>query len=117
MGTNYRNELYVNVSYHNGEKTIFRILAGPGQRQYRGIDLSKDRIIYFQLEKDGITIEYPYAVRDQLAIWELVFDVWQKPEKKLKYAKEFLKLIYHKLIQAKLQGFAKAYWKQLESDK
>jgi hypothetical protein len=113
METNYRTELYVNVSVFNGQKTIFRILAGPGNRQYRGIDLNKDRLLFIQLEKDGIKIEYPYKVDDQLAIWELVFDVWQKPEKKLNYAKQFMNLIYSKLLQTKLQNFAKAYWGEL----
>jgi len=113
METNFREELYVRTSIFNGEKTIFRITAGPGSRRYRNIDTSKDRILYLCLEKAGIKIELPYSVEDQLAIWELVFDVWQLPEKKLKYAQKFMRLIYNKLLQSKLTGFAKAYWSEL----
>lgn len=116
MVINFREELYTSTVNYKGDPINFAIVAGPGSRQYRGIDLTKDRILYIRLEKDGITIEYPYKVIDQLAIWELVFDVWQKPEKKLLYANRFLKLIHHKLLQAKLEGFARAYWKDLGVD-
>jgi hypothetical protein len=69
-----------------------------------------DRIIFIELAKNGTSIELPYSVKDQESLWELVFDVWVLPEKKIRYARRFFDLIKDKLLQAKLGGFAKAYW-------
>ena len=58
--------------------------------------------------------KFPFSVTDQERMWEFVFDVWVKPEKIVNYCKRFLKLIFNKLAQRKLGGFANAYWKELE---
>lgn len=120
MVTNYRTtkpkvELYSRTSNYHDQKTTFNILSGPGSRQYANIDLKNDRILYIELERNGLKIEFPYSVEDQLALWELLYDIWQKPEKKIFYAQRFLRLIFDKLVQGKLHNFAKPFLRELEN--
>ena len=115
METNERKELYKRTSRNRltGEITTFRLLAGPGFRWYQGDRAKeiqeKDRIIYIELSKDGLAVEWPYSVIDQEKLWELVFDVWVLPQKRVSYANRFRKLIDAKLVQAKLEGFSDVY--------
>lgn len=114
-------ELYKRVSHDrlSGEYTTFRILAGKGGRYFYASDpeiLRRDRLIFIELSRDGESIAFPFSIPDQERMWEYVFDVWVKETKIVNYAKRFLKLIYRKLLQRKLEGFAKAYWKELDKE-
>ena len=112
-----RLELYRRVSRSRltGEKTMLRILSGPGGRYYYDDDVMKwDRLIYIELSHDGASIEFPFSTTDQERMWEFVFDVWRKPEKVINYVNRFRRLIDHKLSQRKLDGMAPAYDDQAE---
>jgi len=114
---NWRQELHRRTSYNRltGEPTTLRILAGPGGRNFYNEEIRKrDRIIYIELSRDGVSLEFPLTVLEQEKIWEHTFDVWVQEKKIVEYANRFLRLIHSKLAQRKLAGMAKVYMVEKE---
>jgi len=89
---------------------IFGIIArkAGGRHFYPPEIAEKDKLLLIKLVKIicangktiAISIEYPYRDPDLEKMWECMFDVWVKPNKKYKYAEKFRKLISKKLLQA-----------------
>lgn len=77
---------------------------------YQGEIAEKHRLLIVKLIKELqingnsviVSMEFPYSIPDLEAMWECMFNVWVKPEKKANYAKRFQSLINNKLRQAKL---------------
>lgn len=97
---NNQERILTEFKIKNG--AVIRLIAIPGQRQYK--DISHDEIILIEIEEHTGRIAraaYPMGLLE--AMWEAVFDVWEKPEKKASYATRFAKLIREKLQQSKLE--------------
>ena len=104
MNSNDRIEIYrYPQEGRNPKGCVLRLISIPGQRQYIGEQYKVDRLILIEIENSkGEKLNIAYPVEAQKAMWEAVFNVWVKPEKKAKYAHEFKMFIEQKLQQAKL---------------
>lgn len=86
--------------YKDRYGNIIRLISIPGRRLYTGI--KNDRIILIEINDKyrGTVARIAYPVALQTKMWEAVFDVWEKPEKKAKYANTFMELIKKRLLQS-----------------
>lgn len=97
---NNHEEVLKEFNIKNGD--VIRLIAVPGQRPYR--DVQNDKIILIEIEEhtgNRARTAYPTGLLE--AMWEAVFDVWEKPEKKASYATRFANLIRNKLQQSEMK--------------
>ena len=89
--------------YRDHYGNVVKLISIPGRRTYAGI--KNDRIILLEINDKyrGTVARMAYPVVLQMAMWEAVYNVWEKPEKKAKYAKTFDELIHKKLQQDKME--------------
>lgn len=92
-----------------------RILEGAGARQWSdaNIDKSKDKLATIQIEDwlfcphcqqpiNPAQLEFAYSFDDQIALWEVVFNIKQKLSEKERQLKGLKDLYDRKLRQLKL---------------